>query len=125
MTSSRPYLVRAIYEWIVDNELTPYVVVDAETKDVSVPQQHVKDGQIVLNISPIAIHGLLINNQSIEFQARFSGRAHKIYAPVKAITAIYAKENGRGMVFGDEDDGDGAPEPDKPAGKPNLTLVKK
>ena len=141
MTSSRPYLVRAIYEWLIDNNLTPYIMVDVSKEHVEVPQKFVEDGRIVLNVSPQAVGGLVMNNHSLEFDARFSGIAHHIYVPIPAITAIYAFENGRGMVFNEEDD-DGdppvSPEPSNngnkgsnesgprtpPKGKPSLKVVK-
>lgn len=107
MTSSRPYLLRAIYEWLLDNDLTPYVMIDAKYADVVVPKQFVEDGRIILNISPQAVGGLVMSNQSLEFDARFSGVAQHIYAPVAAVMAIYAFENGRGMVFSEKDDGGG------------------
>lgn len=139
MTSSRPYLVRAIYEWLIDNNLTPYIMVDATRDQVEVPQQFVEEGRIVLNVSPQAVGGLVMNNHALEFDARFSGIAHHIYVPIGAITAIYAFENGRGMVFNEEeDDGDPTPPPPpKPKGsnesgprtppkkgKPSLKIVK-
>lgn len=142
MTSSRPYLVRALYEWVADNGFTPYVIIDA-TAGAVVPQEHVQDGRIVLNISMSAVHELDINNDALQFKARFGGIVKHIYAPTASIVAIYAKENGRGMVFSDEDlgddsgtvtgtvtTGDGAPPPkDEPPtppkrSKPNLKIVK-
>lgn len=104
MSSTRPYLLRAFYEWIVDNDLTPYVVIDATADIVNVPRQHVEDGKIVLNISPTATDELLLSNYRIEFEASFSGKIERISAPIKAVLAIYARENGRGMVFGEEED---------------------
>lgn len=130
MTSSRPYLIRAIYEWLVDNQLTPYVMVDAMVPDVQVPENYIEDGKIILNIAPMAVRDLSMTNTDIQFDARFSGITHHIYVPIQSVMAIYAFENGRGMVFSDEDDagGDGEPpEPGKPPrarGKPNLKVVK-
>ena len=103
MTSSRPYLARALYEWIVDNGCTPYVVVNANRDDVQVPRAHVKDGQIVLNIAPTAVVGLKIDNDALEFNARFGGAAMQIYVPMGAVLGIYARENGQGMIFEPED----------------------
>lgn len=144
MTSSRPYLLRAFYEWIVDNNATPYVVVNAEFPHVSVPQEYVENGRIVLNISPGAVRSLLLANDHVEFNARFAGVPHDIYVPMRAVTAIYAKENGRGMVFKDDDEDD-TPPPESPNedessgkggtgkpkgkkgggnGRPKLTVVK-
>ena len=135
MTPSRPYLTRALYEWILDNDFTPYVLVDATLVGVQVPTEHVKNGQIVLNVSPGAVRDLLIDNEAVQFNARFGGVPQNIYVPIMAVVAIYAKENGQGMVFGHEA---GAPDPnepppppkpvetkkDKPAGRPTLSIVK-
>jgi stringent starvation protein B len=124
MTSSRPYLLRAIYDWIIDNEMTPYVLVDAEEDGVDVPSQYVENGKIVLNVSPRAVNDLDMGNDLVRFSARFAGKPTDVMFPVSASLAIYAKENGQGMVFSDENGGDTPdPEPDKP-GKPRLKLVK-
>lgn len=130
MTSSRPYLLRAIYEWLVDNQLTPYVMVDANFPGVVVPTRYVEDGKIVLNIESQAVGALRMGNDVVEFDARFSGVAHHVYVPIRALKAIYAFENGRGMVFGEEDD-DSSPPPTtiepKPTlkkGRPELKIVK-
>ena len=134
MIPSRPYLLRAIYEWIMDNQFTPYVMVDAKVSDVKVPERFVEDGKIVLNIEPQAAGRLRIGNDAIEFDACFSGIAHHIFIPVFAIKAIYAFENGRGMVFNDEEMDEGgdeeSPSPlttgNTPArkGRPTLKIVK-
>ena len=103
MTSSRPYLIRALYEWIVDNEFTPHVFVNAKAVGVEVPQQYVnKDGQIVLNIAPGAVINLELANKSISFNARFGGIPTDVYVPCYAVMGIYAKENGQGMMFENE-----------------------
>ncbi|MEW5972384.1 MAG: ClpXP protease specificity-enhancing factor [Pseudomonadota bacterium] len=99
MTSSRPYLLRALYEWIVDNDHIPYIVVDARQPGVVVPPEHVKDGQITLNIAPHAVQGLSLGNAEVRFSARFSGRAFTVSAPVQAVLAIYDRETGQGMGF--------------------------
>ncbi|MFN6264262.1 MAG: ClpXP protease specificity-enhancing factor, partial [Chromatiaceae bacterium] len=99
MTPNRPYLLRAFYEWIVDNNCTPYLVVDATMPGVKVPLQHVKDGQIVLNISPGAIGNLLLGNDAVTFNARFSGNPFALYIPQRSVLAIYARENGAGTMF--------------------------
>ncbi len=109
MTSTRPYLIRAFYDWIVDNQCTPHVVVNASEKNVEVPEEYVDGGQIVLNIAVAAVHGLHLGDDAVEFQARFGGRVRRIHAPISSILAIYAKENGRGMVFS-EDESDPPPE---------------
>ena len=130
MNSSRPYIMRALYEWIVDNDFTPYVLVDASIAEVIVPQQFVKDNQIVLNISPTAVMDLNISNDSVVFNGRFGGVATDIFVPVKAVIGIYARENGQGMVFEPEDEpessppDDTPPEPSKPEGRPSLKIVK-
>jgi stringent starvation protein B len=137
MTSHRPYLVRALNEWILENNCTPYILVNAYESGVQVPQSFVKDGQIVLNISPIAVQGLLISNEGIEFNGRFGGIPTRVYVPTAAIMGIYARENGQGMIFEADEP---VPEPpgDKPAqpkakttsiigkskGKPSLRVVK-
>lgn len=127
MTSLKPYLIRSIYEWIIDNDLTPHLLVDATHPDALLPEAFIEDGKIVLNIRPAAVQGLLLGNEEVEFNARFSGRSMHIVAPIPSILAIYAKENGRGMVFdkNDEDDNDTPPPPaKKPAARPQLRVVK-
>jgi stringent starvation protein B len=124
MTSSRPYLLRAIYEWIVDNEMTPYILVDAESEGVHVPRQYVENGKIVLNVGPRAVEALDIDNDHVSFSARFSGQPVEVVFPVIASLAIYARENGQGMVFNEEDGGHTPePSPDKPS-RPKLKVVK-
>ncbi|RLA44780.1 MAG: ClpXP protease specificity-enhancing factor [Gammaproteobacteria bacterium] len=128
MTSSRPYIMRALYEWIVDNDCTPYVLVDASSEDVMVPQQFVKDDQIVLNISPGAVMDLNISNEAVAFNGRFGGVATDVFVPVSAVVGIYARENGQGMVFEPEEAAeppdDTPPEPNKIEGRPSLKIVK-
>lgn len=102
MTPRRPYIFRAFYDWILDNDLTPYVVVNTSIDGVLVPQEFVKDNQIVLNIAPQSVGQYLANNDQIEFNARFSGVPQHIVVPMAAIEAIYARENGVGMGFEDE-----------------------
>jgi len=130
-TPTKPYLMRAIYEWCVDNGYTPYlsVSVDATT---SVPAEHVRDGEIILNIGPLATNRLKMGNEMIEFSARFGGVAREIRVPVARVVAIYARENGQGLVFEPEDaqpaaaktasqsddTGGGPPEPAGPSGAP-------
>ncbi len=99
MTSSRPYIIRAIYEWIVDNDCTPHLLVDASGDDVVVPSAYVSDGQIVLNISPTAVVSLQMGNDAISFNGRFGGQPIDIYAPIASVMGIYARENGQGMIF--------------------------
>ncbi len=99
LTPRRPHLFRAFYDWLVENDLTPYVVVDATLPNVDVPMQYVKDGQIVLNIAMRAVEHLDLGNEFLSFSARFSGNVVHIKVPMYAVTAIYAKENGAGTMF--------------------------
>jgi len=144
MTSNRPYLLRAIYDWIADNNLTPYVLVDAGVEGVRVPPQTIRNGQVVLNLAMQAVADLDLGNEWVRCKARFSGASHTVMFPVAAVLAIYAQENGQGMMFADDSDGpvpppgppggDGPPsdeggnadKPDSPAkrGAPHLKVVK-
>ena len=144
MTSNRPYLIRALYEWICDNGLTPYLLVDANAPGVRVPPQSVKDGRIVLNVAPRAVSQLELAEDMVSFQARFSGVAMLVLVPVDAVLAIYAMENGQGMLFPpvesiasatQDDAGDtaagevptespAAPDDDKPARGAHLRVIK-
>ncbi|MDD2946977.1 MAG: ClpXP protease specificity-enhancing factor [Acinetobacter sp.] len=99
LTPTRPYLARAIYEWICDNNLTPYLLVDATQPNTMVPEQFIQDGQIVLNIVPHAVHKLTMSNDAITFSARFGGVSRDIYVPLNAVLGIYARENGQGLFF--------------------------
>ncbi|EGN74856.1 stringent starvation protein B [Idiomarina sp. A28L] len=142
MTPKRPYILRALYEWLVENDLTPHLVVDAEYPYVEVPQQFVQDGQIVLNVLPGAIQGLIMGNEQVSFRTRFNGQDQKIVLPIGSILAIYARENGAGTIFEPEDallsevEGESAEQhdnsnssnnndqPEKPKKGPTLTVVK-
>lgn len=135
MNSSRPYLVRALYEWIVDNGCTPHILVNAKYPGVKVPPGYASDGQIVLNVSPTAVRHLLMDNEAVSFEGRFGGVAQSLYIPSQAVMAVYARENGQGMVFDLEppvpaddeelqDDGGPSDEPPKPSGRPSLKVVK-
>lgn len=125
MTSSVPYLLRAINEWILDNSLTPYLIVDASVEATSVPVDYVKDGQIVLNISPTAIRDLVIGDEYVAFSGRFGGVPHEIFAPIPAVMGIVAKENGEGMWFPREEvDPEPPPRPEKKKGPPALKVIK-
>jgi len=99
LTPRRPYLLRAFYDWLLDNELTPHLVVDATLPQVAVPQQYVQDGQIVLNIAPRAVMAFSMDHHAVSFNARFGGSPFQVYIPMAAILAIYARENGAGTVF--------------------------
>ncbi len=123
MTELKPYLIRSIYEWIVDNDLTPYLQVNANHHAAVLPMQFVEDGKIILNLRPLAVEALCLGNEAIEFNTRFSGKSTYINAPVSAVMAIYAKENGRGMVFDiDDSQNDIPPTPSEPPKKTKPTL---
>lgn len=129
MKSSRPYLLRALYDWIVDNNCTPHVLVDATHAHVKVPQDYVKDGQIVLNVSPGAVVDLQLSNHGVSFNGRFGGRPMDVSFPVSSVLGIYARENGQGMVFDPEEspqDPPPGPEkaPTRATRKPSLKVVK-
>lgn len=108
MLSNRPYLLRAFYQWIVDSSCTPILVIDANNPRCKIPQDYAEGGEIVFNISPVAIRDLKISNDLIDFKASFSGVIHMISAPIKAVLAIYAEENGEGIFFDAEDDANGS-----------------
>ncbi|EJK2114974.1 ClpXP protease specificity-enhancing factor [Vibrio navarrensis] len=103
MTARRPYMLRAFYDWLVDNDLTPHLVVQATMPGVRVPLEFVQDGQIILNIAPRAVGQLELGNEAISFHARFSGRPHSVIVPLHAVLAIYARENGAGTMFEPEE----------------------
>jgi stringent starvation protein B len=129
MASTRPYLIRAIFEWACDNGHTPHLLVNAEYPDVEVPADFVNDGQIVLNINPTAVRDLELGDDWILFNARFSGQPQIVQIPVAAVQAIYARENGQGIFFPPEDelpgpdDGEDGPGGDGPP-RPVLKVVK-
>lgn len=132
MSSSQPYLIRAIYDWIIDNGYTPYLLVNAENDYAMIPREYVEDGKIVLNINPSAIGDLQLGNDYIMFNARFNGKAMEVSVPVVSVLAIYARENGQGMMF-DETPDDTPPTPPKnseksdksqKSKKPKLKIVK-
>jgi stringent starvation protein B len=129
MTSNRPYLLRALYEWITDNGLTPHVLVDAEVEGVDVPDHAVQKGKVVLNIASSATEHLHLDNEIINFKARFSGNPYQISVPMAAVIAIYAHENGQGMMFAQDESGDDSPQPpvdglDDPPPRSHLKVVK-
>ena len=102
MTSSRPYLIRAIYQWIVDNGMTPHLLVATDSDRVRVPRQSIEEGRIVLNIGPDAVRSLELGDDEVNFDARFGGASMRVRAPVEHVLAIYARENGQGMAFAEE-----------------------
>jgi stringent starvation protein B len=130
VTSSKPYLVRALYEWIVDNDNTPYILVDTSGDQVSIPNGIASDGKVVLNLAPAAIQNLEMTNDFVSFSARFNGVGEQIFVPVTSLLAIYARENGEGMMFPNEEDnasnaadGEVVKPALKPAG-PTLKIIK-
>jgi len=129
MTSNRPYLLRALYEWIGDNQMTPHILVDAGAPGVEVPEQAVQKGKVILNIDQAAVRGLNLGNRFLTFSARFSGRPFDVTVPVDAVLAIYSKENGQGMMFaqadspGEPDGPDSGPDGARTR-RPHLTVVK-
>jgi len=102
MSSHRPYLLRALYEWVVDNGMTPHVLVDATQPGVRVPAHAVKDGRIVLNIAERAVGGLRMDNEALRFSARFGGVSQSVLVPMAAVIAVYARETGQGMALPDD-----------------------
>lgn len=127
MTPNRPYLLRALYDWISDNDMTPHILVDADHEGVDVPEQAVQKGKVILNIDRAAVNQLELGNDMVSFNARFSGHRYGVTVPVDAVLAIYSKENGQGMMFAQDDEpdpGDG-PDDEKPRMKrPHLRVVK-
>lgn len=120
MTSSRSYLVRALYEWINDNGLTPYVLADASIDGVVVPESAIQDGKVTLNISGQAVQSLQLGNDAISFSARFGGAPFRVSLPIPAVSAIYARENGQGMMFPAEELDVTEPQPESAeSGKPD------
>lgn len=137
-TAKRPYLCRALHEWMTDNGQTPHIVVDASIDNTIVPAEFVEDGRIVLNVSYAATHDLNIGNDEITFRARFAGRPFGVSIPVAAVLAIYARETGEGMLFSDAESGDAGrgaadesatnppdprPDPDRPD-RSHLRIIK-
>jgi len=133
MSSSRPYLIKALYEWILDNHCTPHILVYADAEGVDVPREHVQNGQIVLNIAPTAVMNLLMDDDAISFSARFNRIETDIYIPTHAVMGIVTRENGQGMMFDfieptpppqNAPDIHRDPASPKQAGKPTLRVVK-
>lgn len=136
VSSRRPYLIRAIYDWCVDNSLTPHLLVAANEPGVEMPRDTMREGKVALNIAPDAVRNLNIGDEAVMFNARFSGRSFAVVVPPRAVLAVYARENGEGIVFGDvespdDDPGDGPGGPDGPSPAdddkpkhPHLRVVK-
>lgn len=132
MISRKPYLVRALHEWICDNGMTPHLLVDCTQPGVQVPSEVIRDGQVVLNVAPMAVHRLSLANDLIAFSARFNGQERHVSFPPRAVLAIYARENGQGLMFTSADEGDDppplGPAPAEPSGgsggRARLSVVK-
>ncbi len=134
MTPQKPYLIRAIYEWLNDNQLTPYLLVNTEIDGVQVPTEYIRDDKIVLNIAPDAVVNFHADNDWISFSARFSGKAMELFIPIVAVQAIYSKENNEGMFFPEDEvppsptppkkETSSPPQPAPTKGKPSLKVVK-
>ena len=136
--SRRPYLLRAMHEWITDSEQTPHLVVDAAIEGVEVPRQYVQGGKIILNVSHSATSGLNLGNDGVVFRARFGAVTYDVSVPIAAVLGIYARETGQGMIFSDADspppqppagptetsNSSSAPEQPAKKGRPTLTVVK-
>ena len=132
MTSNRPYLLRALNEWICDNGMTPHLLVDAACDGVQVPASAVKDGRVVLNIAPRAVAKLVLDNRQVRFMARFGGVSQAVIVPMPAVLAIYAQETGQGMMLPDDgaqlpddpQDPESGPDGDAPPKRTHLRVVK-
>jgi|TARA_B110000902_G_scaffold163722_1_gene187239 stringent starvation protein B len=126
MTSQKPYLIRAVYEWLIDNGATPYLLVDTSFEGVIVPEAFINDSKIVLNIAPDAVQHYEVNNENIYFSARFSGKRMELFIPIEAVLSIYGKENNQGMFFSEEQTSPPTPPSNstKEKGKPKLMIVK-
>lgn len=134
LSPTRPYMARAIYQWICDNQLTPYLLVDATQPHTLVPEQFIQDGQITLNLAPHAVHAFNMSNDAISFSARFGGVSRNLYIPFSAVLGLYARENSQGLFFDPEeyqhiqintDDlkSSTEEEPEQPKKKPSLRLL--
>ncbi len=134
LSSTRPYIIRAVYQWISDNDLTPYLRLDVSVEYTEVPQPYVKEGQITLNISSVATRDLVLADQGISFLSTFEGQVYGVYAPVQSVMALYAKENGKGVFFDEQGDIEPPPSNPEPLGgnvkskqgksKPSLKVIK-
>ena len=125
--SKRPYLIRAMHEWMVDNGHTPHIVIDTSVDGVRVPPEHIKDGKIILNISETAAHNLKLTNNAVCFRARFSGAPFDVWAPMRSVLGIYARETGRGMIFSHDSGSPHSPDSDDGEtmrSRPHLKIVK-
>ena len=117
--STKPYLIRAIYQWALDNSYTPQILVDTDDDEVVIPKKYIQNNRIALNIHPQAVTGLELGDEYVWLSARFSGKAMEITVPISAVMAIYARENGQGIVFQDNNSGIISPPPDSPVSRPS------
>ena len=125
MSPSTPYLIRGLYEWILDNDMTPYLLVGVSEVDVHFPQELINDNKIILNISPSAVMNLLVDNATIEFSAKFSGVDKFISFPVSSVLAIYTRENGSGMIFDkSEESSESTSQSNKPSDKNSPSILR-
>ena len=127
MTPSRPYLIRAMYDWIVDNGMTPHILADSSSDQVKIPRQFEEDGKIVLNIGPTAVQSLDLGKSAVSFDARFDGKPMTVVIPIESVLAIYTRENGQGMMFAEEDElppSDGSQDNSSKPKHPHLRVVK-
>lgn len=127
MTPSRPYLIRAMYDWIVDNGMTPHILADSSSDQVKIPRQFEEDGKIVLNIGPTAVQSLDLGKDAVSFDARFDGKPMTVVIPIESVLAIYTRENGQGMMFAEEDElppTDGSQDSSSKPKHPHLRVVK-
>lgn len=128
MSSRRPYLIRAMYEWVIDNGLSPHLLVATDVEGVVVPPGYEQEGKLTLNVSPRAVRSLNLGNDWISFSARFGGQGMEVGIPPRAVLAVYARENGEGMLFGEVEappDDPGPPDDDEPKpGRSHLKVVK-
>ena len=129
--SKRPYLIRAMHEWMGDNSHTPHIVVDTSIDGVNVPDEHIKDGKIILNVSDTAAHNLKLTNDAVSFRARFGGVPFDVWVPMQSVLGIYARETGQGMIFSHDAEPAERIEPpelqtdaDETRSRPHLTIVK-
>lgn len=128
MTPSRPYLIRAMYDWIIDNGMTPHLLVDTNSEQVIVPRQYEEEGKIILNVSATAVQSLDLGQEAVCFEARFDGESMNVLVPVEYVLAIYTRENGQGMMFTDDDQSpppaDGSKDDNTKTKHPHLRVVK-
>lgn len=124
LTSSKPYLIRGLYQWLLDNDSTPYILVDTSIEGVQIPPSLAAEGKLVLNLAPGAVQDLELDNDYLAFSARFGGVAQKVFCPIAAVLAIYARESGEGMMFSSDEEAAADQSSGAKTQKPGLTIVK-